>query len=177
MLLLLGSGSGSGSDDPYRNYYYYDYYTSVDSTANDHACKEFDQSECETQTKVICHWRRGKCRAKPMYNVAKHNFANYTVVADKFCHRRNDVFKSSYSQVKTIKECLEKCSARPKCVSAEWYPSRPYQCDLSSTCTLDHARSAPKKWNVYLFIKKQDSKGAQSCIREGNSNGFYPFES
>ena len=94
-----------------------------------------------------------------MYNVAKHNFTNYTVVADKFCHRRNDVFKSSYSQVKTIKECLDKCSARPKCVSAEWYPNRPYQCDLSSTCTLDHARSAPKKWNVYLFIKKQESEG------------------
>ena len=156
----LSPGSGSGVGDPYRNYYYYDYYTSGESTALDRACKAFGESECETQKKVICHWRRGKCRGKPIYDISKHNFTSYTVFADKCCHRRNDVLKSSYSQIKTVKECLQKCSAIPKCVAAEWYPKRPHQCDLSSTCTLDHARPAPKKWGVYLFVKKQDSNGA-----------------
>ena len=155
----MSPGSGAGTEDPYRDYYYYEYYHHAEGSAHENACEEFEQSECETQKAVLCHWRRGKCREKPTYDISKHNFTSYTVIADKFCHRRNDVLKSSYSQIKTAKECLEKCSARPKCMAAEWYPSKPTQCDLSSTCTLDHARTAPKKWGVFLFIKKQDSKG------------------
>ena len=63
---------------------------------------------------------------------------SYRSVKDKYCKSQNDIYESPLdgsSPIKSAEGCMNKCTADPKCVSAEWYAASPLQCDLSSTCT------------------------------------------
>merc|ERR1711939_1176190 len=77
----------------------------------------------------------------------------YTSATNKYCSYQNDVYQSRKNEFKTAEECLQKCTADPKCVSAEWYGSSPTECDLSSTCTMDDVKDAPPSYGIVFYAK------------------------
>ena len=135
------------------------YYNSKYSYYDDE-CAEFGKSDCEKQQKLPCAWRFGKCQQKvPNHNF---NFTGYTVATFKRCPHRSHYFAGKPNQFKNAKECVKKCTADPKCVSAEWYRVNPHMCYLSSVCTLDNALPAGRvhREQVFLFVKQDFKKPA-----------------
>ena len=78
----------------------------------------------------------------------------YTSTSGKYCVAENDLCESPMNSIWTAEECKQKCTANPKCLSAEWYGSTPTQCDLSSTCNAEKAIAAPYSYGVVLFVKQ-----------------------
>ena len=146
------------------------YYNSKYSYYNDE-CAQFGQSECETQQKLPCTWRFGKCQQKVL--IHSFNFTGYRVATFKRCPHRSHYFAGKPNQFKNAKECVEKCTADPKCVSAEWYRVNPHMCYLSSVCTLENALPAGRvhREQVFLFVKQKSMISPPQPTKPNNTSG------
>ena len=129
---------------------------------------------------MSCSWRYDKCQKK----VPGHsfNFTGYKTMTFKICDP-GSVYNADKAagMFKTAKECVQKCTADPRCAAAEWFRSGVHEstkqthCYFSSDCPLNTTQASRRisREQTFLFLKQNFTKPKQNFTKPKNSTSMY----